>query len=348
MKSMKTMLLTGIREMAMTEVPMPQIKTDKDVLIRMTCVGVCGSDVHYYTSGKIGSQVVEYPFAVGHEGAGIVEEVGDGVTSVKPGDRIAIEPAISCGECDQCKAGRHHTCRTLLFLGCPGQIPGCLSEYIVMPEECCLKIKETMSDEEGAITEPLSIGVYAVKQSVPMTGAKIGILGAGPIGLSVLLPALAQGANKIYVTDPIDERLKLAAELGASWIGNPEKEDIEAAIIAQEPGLLDCIFECCGQQSAVNSAMKLLKPGGKLMMIGIPEVDDISFHMDFMRRKELCVQNVRRQCDCVQPALDMIDNKCFDVKAMVTHRFPFEQCKAAFDLVDSYSDGVVKAMIHFN
>ncbi len=345
---MKAMQLTGIRQMEMMDVPTPEIKDAKDVLIRMTSVGVCGSDVHYYTTGKIGSQVVEYPFTVGHEGAGIVEAVGPQVTAVKPGDRIAVEPATPCWECDQCRIGRHHTCRKLLFLGCPGQLEGCLSEYIVMPETSCIKIKDGMSDDEAALSEPLSIGVYAVKKSVPMQGAKIGILGSGPIGLSVMLPALAQGAAKVYVTDPLDDRLALAEQLGATWTGNPEKDDIESEIIAQEPGLLDCVFECCGEQSAVDSALKLLKPGGKLMMIGIPEVDDISFHMDFMRRKELCVQNVRRQCDCVQTALDMIDDKLFDVNAMVTHTFSFADTKAAFDLVDGYADGVVKAMVHFD
>lgn len=345
---MKAMQLTGIRQMEMMEVPTPEIKDGKDVLIRMTSVGVCGSDVHYYTTGKIGSQVVEYPFTVGHEGAGIVEAVGPQVTAVKPGDRIAVEPAVPCWECDQCRIGRHHTCRKLLFLGCPGQMEGCLSEFIIMPETSCIKIKDSMSYDEAALSEPLSIGVYAVKKSVPMQGAKIGILGAGPIGLSVMLPALAQGAVKVYVTDPLDDRLVLAEQLGATWTGNPEKDDIESEIIEQEPGLLDCVFECCGEQSAVNSALKLLKPGGKLMMIGIPEVDDISFHMDFMRRKELCVQNVRRQCDCIQSALDMIDDKLFDVNAMVTHTFSFADTKAAFDLVDAYADGVVKAMIHFD
>lgn len=345
---MKAMQLTGIRQMEMMDVPTPEVQNAKDVLIRMTSVGVCGSDVHYYTSGKIGSQVVQYPFTVGHEGAGIVEAVGAQVTAVKPGDRIAVEPAISCWDCDQCKAGRHHTCRKLLFLGCPGQLEGCLSEYIVMPEASCIKIKDGMSYDEAALSEPLSIGVYAVKKSVPMQGAKIGILGAGPIGLSVMLPALAQGAAKVYITDPLDDRLALAEQLGATWTGNPEKDDVESEIIEQEPGLLDCVFECCGEQSAVTSALKLLKPGGKLMMIGIPEVDDISFHMDDMRRKELCVQNVRRQCDCVQTALDMIDGKMFDVNAMVTHTFSFSDTKAAFDLVDAYADGVVKAMIHFD
>ena len=191
---MKAMLLTGIDRMEMREVADPTIASDTDVLIKIAAVGVCGSDVHYYVSGNIGSQVVEYPFAVGHECVGVVERIGSAVTGVKPGERVAIEPAVSCGECDQCKAGRRHTCRKLKFLGCPGQVEGCLSEYIVMPQECCFKIKESMTFVQAAISEPLAIGVYAVKQSVAMKGAKVGILGVGPIGLSVLLPARAQGA----------------------------------------------------------------------------------------------------------------------------------------------------------
>ena len=130
---MKSMMLTGIRRMEMHQVPDPEVADDHDVLIKMKVIGVCGSDVHYYTSGKIGSQVVQYPFPVGHEGAGEVVSTGKAVTRVRPGDRIAIEPAMPCRECDQCQAGRPHTCRNLRFLGCPGQADGCLSEYIVMP-----------------------------------------------------------------------------------------------------------------------------------------------------------------------------------------------------------------------
>ena len=223
---MKAMMLTGIRQMEMRDITAPEIKNPNDVMIRMKIVGVCGSDVHYYVQGKIGSQVVEYPFTVGHEGAGIVEKVGTAVTKVKPGDRIAIEPAMPCWECDQCRAGRTHTCRKLRFLGCPKQADGCLSEYLVMPEECCFKIKDSMSFEEAAISEPLAIGVYAVKQSIPMKGAKIAILGAGPIGLSVLLPARAQGAAKVYVTDKIDSRLQIAQKMGADCTANPSRDDI--------------------------------------------------------------------------------------------------------------------------
>ena len=191
---MKVMQLTGIREMELFKIPTPEIKNPKDVLVRMKVVGICGSDVHYYLSGKIGSQVVEYPFAVGHEGSGVIEKVGSKVTKVKPGDRIAVEPAMPCEKCDQCKSGRPHTCRNLIFLGCPQQASGCLSEYIILPETSCFPIKETMTFDQAAISEPLAIGVYAVEKSIPMQGKKIGILGCGPIGLSVLLPAKAQGA----------------------------------------------------------------------------------------------------------------------------------------------------------
>ena len=344
---MKAMRLTGIRQMEMLEVDKPQITADNDVIIKMTDVGVCGSDVHYYARGKIGSQVVEYPFTVGHEGSGIVEAVGSAVTRVRPGDTIAVEPATSCRHCDQCLAGREHTCRNLTFLGCPGQVEGCLSEYIVMKEQSCFPLGDKITLEEGALSEPLAIGVYAVKQSIAMKGAKIGILGCGPIGLSVLLPAIAQGAEKVFVTDKLDYRVELAKKAGAAWGGNPLKQDVVKAVAEQEPGLLDVVFECCGQAEAVDNALAMLKPGGKLMMIGIPETDTLPFNMDNMRRKEICVQNVRRQNHCVQPSLDMIANKDFDVNIMTTHRFSFAQTKEAFDLVDKYENGVVKAIIKF-
>ncbi|MEI6148734.1 MAG: alcohol dehydrogenase catalytic domain-containing protein [bacterium] len=345
---MKAFKLTGLRQMQCMDVPDPQLVNGDDVLIKMRTVGVCGSDVHYFETGRIGSQVVRYPFAVGHEGAGVVEAVGSSVRTVKPGDRIAIEPAISCGTCDQCRAGRSHTCRKLRFLGCPGQIEGCLSDHIVMPERCCFKISDRTTFDEAALSEPLAIGVYAVKLSIPMTGAKVGILGAGPIGLSVLLPAKAQGAEKVYITDKINKRLDLAGRVGAIRGGNPSEEDVVARIKALEPGGLDVVFECCGQQEALDQAVELLKPGGKLLLIGIPPTSDrVTFLIDELRRKEIGIQNVRRQNHCVRPALDMIDRRDFDVNVMLTHRFPFSRTLEAFELVAGYRDGVVKAMIDF-
>ncbi len=345
---MKAMVLTGIRQMKMQEFPMPEIKNNTDVLIKMKVVGICGSDVHYYTSGKIGNQIVQYPFPVGHEGAGEVVSVGKSVTTVKPGDRIAIEPAMPCGDCDQCKADRPHTCRKLLFLGCPGQADGCLSEYIVMPQSSCFRIPDTMSYTQAAISEPLAIGVYAVNQSIPMKGATIGILGFGPIGMSVILPAIAKGAGKIFVTDMIDERLEIAKSCGATWTGNAKRVDIVSEIKNNEPLLLDVIFECCGKQEAMDQAIELLKPGGKLMIIGIPEFDRWNFSVDKLRHKEICIQSVRRQNHSLAEALSSMENGKLNVEKMATHRFSFEKTKAGFDMVSSYQDGVMKAMIDFD
>ncbi len=347
---MRKVVLTGIGRMEMQEAPEPQLRNDTDVLIRLESIGVCGSDVHYYTTGRIGDQVVQYPFAVGHECAGTVVETGSGVTRVSPGNRVAGDPAVSCGTCDQCAAGRLHTCRNLLFLGCPGQIEGCLSDYIVMPEESCFVVDpDHVSAEAAAFSEPLAIGVYGVREAEglcgSLRGARIGILGFGPIGASVLLPALARGIGAAYVTDPIDARLEIARKAGAAWTANPASSDIVSDLKTAEPGLLDVVFECCGQQEALDQAVEMLKPGGKLMVIGIPEVDTISFVPHRIRRKEICIQNIRRQNGCVEEALDLVAGDAVDLGVYITHRFGLEQTKQAFDLVRDYRDGVMKAMI---
>jgi L-iditol 2-dehydrogenase len=344
---MKSMQLTGIRQMEMFDIPKPDIQNDTDVLIRMQSVGVCGSDVHYYTSGKIGSQVVRYPFPVGHEGAGIVEKVGKSVSMVRAGDRVAIEPAMPCGTCDQCLSGRPHTCRKLRFLGCPGQADGCLSEYIVMPQGSCLPVPDSMSFDQAAISEPLAIGLYAACLAGDLCRKNIAILGSGPIGLSVLAAARLAGAGNMHITDKIDERLDIAVQSGATGTYNILRQDVVREISKQEPLLLDTVFECCGQQEALDQAIDLLKPGGKLVIVGIPEFSHFSFPVDQMRRKEICIQNVRRQNGCDREAIKVIADGSIPVEHWATHHFSLEDCKKAFDMVAGYRDGVVKAMIHF-
>ena len=342
---MKAFQLTGIRQMEMREVPDPEIRSPRDVLIRMKAVGVCGSDIHYYLTGRIGRQVVKYPFTTGHEGAGEVVAVGGEVTRVKPGDRIAFDPAMPCGECDQCLSGRPHTCRNLKFLGNPGQAEGCLSEYIVLPEGSCYPLEEWLTYDQGAFSEPLSIGTYAVRLAGAVKGKTIAILGSGPIGMSVLLPALAYGAEAVWVTDKIDERLALARKMGAAGTANPDREDVVAAVLQQMPFGVDLVFECCGQQEAMDQAVQLLKPGGKIMIVGIPEQDTWTFSVDELRHKEIALQNVRRQNDCVQEALDLIGTGRVNVDPLITHRFPFEETDKAYELVAGYRDGVMKAMV---
>lgn len=341
------MILTGLNKIEIIEKTVPEINKPDDVLIKMKSVGICGSDIHYYREGKIGSQIVTYPFTIGHEGTGIIEKIGKEVTNVRPADRVAVDPAMPCFSCDQCKAGRFHTCEKLKFLGCPGQAEGCLSEYLIMPSTSCFLLNKNISLDQGALSEPLAIGVYASKLSIPLKQAKVGIVGSGPIGISVLLAASHFGAGKIYMTDKIDERLLLASEMGAHWTGNPDKTDIIQEIMEKEPFLLDVVFECCGKQEAVDQAIRLLKPDGKLMMIGIPSFNRWSFDVDELRRKEICIQNVRRQNESVETTLKLICEGSIKPDKMQTHTFKFEQIKEAFEMVASYKDGVMKAMINF-
>jgi len=331
----------------MKDIPEPVLVKPNDVKIRMSVLGICGSDIHYYTQGQIGSQRVVYPFTVGHEGAGVVVEVGPEVKRVKPGDKIAIEPAMPCWKCDQCLSGRHHTCRNLKFLGCPGQAEGCLMEYIVMPEDSCFLLEGKLTPDNGSISEPLAIGVYAVKKSGSVKNLKTGILGYGPIGMSVMLSAKAEGADSFFVTDKIDPRLSIADKEGAIYTGNPLREDVVASILRKEHLGLDVVFECCGQQEAFDQAIEILKPGGRLVVVGIPEFDRWSMNVETTRRREISLQFIRRQVDCVESALEMMKNGNINIGNMVTHRFPFSKTKEAFDLVAGYEDGVMKAMIDF-
>lgn len=343
--AMKAALLTGLRRFEIADVPAPAIVRDTDVLIRIRTVGVCGSDIHYYKEGRIGSQIVGYPFTVGHESAGIVEGIGRGVTRVRPGQRIAIDPAVSCGTCDQCVAGREHTCRNLLFLGCPGQLEGCLAEYLVMPEQSCYSIPDHMTFDEAALSEPLAIGVYAVGRSGIGPGAGVVILGSGPIGMSVLHVVRTQRCGKVFITDRIDERLRQAAVCDPDWSGNPDRDDVVAELHRRAPLGLDAVFECSGDPAAILQGVQLLKPGGTLVIVGIPGVDAVALPVHELRRKEITIVNVRRQVHCTQKALDLLASGAVAMDALATHSFTLDRTQDAFDLVSGYKDGVMKAMI---
>ncbi|HEX7585867.1 MAG TPA: alcohol dehydrogenase catalytic domain-containing protein [Prolixibacteraceae bacterium] len=345
---MKTLVLTGIRKIEMIDRPQPELKNPDDVLIRIKTVGVCGSDVHYFAEGKIGSQVVEFPFAVGHECSGIVVETGISVTRVKPGDLVAIDPSIHCGTCDQCRSGRPHTCRNNRFLGCPGQIEGCLAEYIIMPEFTCFALIEKFNPTTGALIEPLTIGTYSVELAqTNFQGKAIGIFGAGPIGLSILMVLKTMLTGNIFCYEPLEYRREKTLKLGADFAFSPFEADALKSTSKIEPLLLDLVFECSGNQKAVDDALKILKPGGKLVLVGIPPEARYVFDMDMMRRKELTIQNVRRQNHCVEKAIALVENG-LPVDQMVTHHFRPEETQKAFELVSNYQDGVIKAMIDFS
>ncbi|MFO7446495.1 MAG: alcohol dehydrogenase catalytic domain-containing protein [Ignavibacteriaceae bacterium] len=351
---MKKVALNGIKQFEIIDVPRPVLHNDDDVLLKVDTVGVCGSDIHYYNEGRIGDQVIDFPFTIGHECSAVVVETGRNVKDLKPGDLVAVEPALSCHKCSQCLSGREHTCLNQKFLGCPGQTDGCLAEYIVMPARNCFTVPESINSEMAALVEPLSIGYYAsrfLKDYKPASSKdadiNIAVLGAGPIGLGTMLSLQTAGYKNIYITDLLDYRLSRAKIAGAVWAGNPHKEDIVKTLNKINPGNFDVVFECCGKQEALDQAVDILKPGGLLLIVGIPETDKVSFDISKIRRKEITIQNVRRQNNSVQPVIDLTSAGKWSPEFMITHRFSLEETARAFDIVANYKDEVIKALIKF-
>jgi L-iditol 2-dehydrogenase len=204
-----------------------------------------------------------------------------------------------------------------------------------------------MNAVQAALIEPLTIGVYTVKLAqIQNKKTSVGIFGAGPIGLSVLFKLLADEIVDITMIEPLEYRLKKAQEIGAKYMVNPESENVEEIVKNQHELLLDVVFEASGQQDAVTNAVKILKPGGKLVLVGIPPDAKYTFDMDLMRRKELTVINVRRQNHCVEEAIELVVSGKIDVEKMVTHHFSLEETPKAFEIVEGYKDGAIKAMIN--
>jgi threonine dehydrogenase-like Zn-dependent dehydrogenase len=199
---------------------------------------------------------------------------------------------------------------------------------------------------QAAVIEPLSIGLYAHRMAQMPPGAKIAILGSGPIGLCVLLASRAVCDCTVYATDLLDERLEMARRCGATWVGNPRRTDVVRAILELEPLGVDFVFECAGQQETLDQAIELLKPGGTVLIIGIPEVDRVNFSIHTLRRQEIRLENVRRQNQCMAAAIELVSNGAINLDQLVTHHFSFAETKQAFDLVADYRDGVVKAVVH--
>ena len=344
---MKTVVLTGIRESQLRDAPPPTIRRDDEVLIDIAVVGVCGSDVHYFNEGGIGSMRVTYPWTIGHECAGTVVEVGPAVASLTPGDRVAIDPLIWCGRCDQCRAGRVNTCRNQRFLGNPGETPGAMAEQLIMPAASCCPIPDSVSFVAAALCEPLAIAEHARRLARLSPDATVAILGAGPIGLCVLLALKAAGVGDTYVTDLLDPRLDMARQLGADWVGSPRQTDVVAAISRQQPDGVAAVFECAGQQETIDQGIELLAPGGALMLIGIPEAKDIRINFDIARRREHVVQMVRRQNHTADVAVEMVAGGV-DAVRLATHHYSIEQAQQALEVVHQYADGVIKAIIHIS
>lgn len=343
---MRVALLTGPKRIEIEERPVPQ-PGPGEVLVKVGAVGVCGSDVHYYAEGRIGSAKVVYPTVLGHEPSGVVEAVGEGV-SLEPGTRIAVEPAYPCGRCEHCRDGRGNICPNVQFLATP-PIEGIFAQYKLMPESSCIPIPDTMTLVEGALLEPLGVALHAVRLAHIEVGDSVGIFGSGPIGLVTLLAARAAGADRIFMTDLVPERLAFARQLGATAVMNPADGDVIEWIHDETNGRgVDVTFEAAGEQQTVTHACIAARIGGQALIIGIPAVDEISIPIHEVRRRELCIQNVRRSNREADRSLELVASGRIDLKPLATHFFPLDQVGKALDLVHNRADGVIRAIVQPN
>lgn len=341
--TMQAYVLREPRDLQLEERPIPTIGADQ-VLVRVRAVGVCGSDVHYWHSGRIGPVVVEKPMVLGHECAGEVVKAGADVSHLRPGDRVALEPGIPCGECDLCRAGKYNLCPDVVFFATP-PVDGAFCEYVAHKAASAFRLPETVSYEEGAMCEPLSVGIHAARRAGVSLGDSVLITGAGPIGLASLMSAQAAGATTTIVTDLQSTRLELARELGATATADVRTDDAPALVRELTGGRgVDAAIECTGASAAMLTGLTSVRRGGTVVWVGtaddaytIPAVDTI--------RRGLTIRGIFRYRNTYPAAIDLIAAGRARVGRLITHRFPLSRLPEAMDTAHTGRDGAVKVIV---
>ena len=336
--------MVGLDKMEIRDIPMPEPK-EKEVLVEMEYVGICGSDVHYFHDGRCGSYEVEGDFMLGHECAGTVVALGEGVQNLKVGDRVALEPGITCGECEFCKRGLYNLCPDVQFLATP-PVQGCYENYIAFPENMCFKLPENISTKEGALIEPLSVGLHAANQGNVQLGDSVVILGAGCIGLVTLLACKAHGASDITVVDVIPKRLDYAMKLGATRVINGKEKDAVEEVMKLTNGVgVEKVFETAGSPFTIQQTPYLVKRAGTITLVGISAQEKIEYNFAQIMDKEPEIKSVFRYRNIYPQAIAAIADGTIDVSGIVTHEFDFDNIQEAFDCAINNKDEVVKAVI---
>ncbi len=337
--------LAGVRDVRVRDVPPPPEPGPGEVQVRVAACGICGSDLHYYLEGGIGDTPCRFPMILGHEPAGVVVRAGPGVTGLEPGMPAALEPAIYCGRCEFCRSGRHNICERIRFLSSP-EDPGFFRELVNLPAENLLPLPPQLSAEVASLYEPLAVALNAGKWADLRPGESAVVFGAGPIGLLTVAVARLSGAGRIYAVDRLPARLELARRMGAGCTVNFSAEDPVAAVLSDTRGRgVDAAFEAAGSPAAINQCMRAVRNGGRVVLIGIPGAVTVDLEFHEMRRKELALFNVRRQNHNSETAIRLLAEGRLPFGDLVTHTRPLEAAASAFRLLETYADGVGKAVI---
>lgn len=342
---MRAVKIFGVRDLRVVEMENPPAPGPGEVLVQVKAVGVCASDVHYYNEGRIGDAVVTEPLVIGHEFAGIIADVGPGVTNVEPGDRVAVEPGIHCGTCDMCEEGYFNLCRNIRFCGTPPH-DGSMRDFMVWPAHLVEKVPDSMTMGEAAMLEPLAVGVYAVEIADDVAGKTVGVLGSGAIGLSILQAAKAAGCAETIVTDPLPFRLGLAKKLGADHTLDASDPDLVAKVKEMTGGRgLDLVFEAAGENDAVRQATEMVRPAGTVVIGGIPSEDSMTITASVVRRKQVRMQMLRRSNNCLKRSIDLVESGKIALTPFITHTFPVEHAEEAFLMARDHKDQSLRVVV---
>ena len=341
---MKVAVMEGIGKMGFTEREIPTPK-DNEVLVKLDYVGICGSDIHYYETGRIGDYIVEPPFVLGHEPGGVVVEVGKDVTHLKVGDKVALEPGKTCGHCEFCREGKYNLCPDVVFFATP-PVDGVFQEYVAHEAGLCFKLPENVSTMEGALIEPLAVGMHAASQGDAHLGQTAVVTGAGCIGLVSLLALKARGVSKVIVVDVMDKRLEKAKELGADYVINGMKEDTVARIMEITEGKgFDLGIETAGSQITASQQIKAAKKGATIVFVGYSASGEMTLPIGMALDKELTFKTVFRYRNIYPTAIDAVSTGKIDIKGIVTNYYELDDIQNALDsCVDNKAD-IVKGVI---
>jgi len=343
---MKALVLEKAKELRLRDIPMPTEMGPNDVKIAMKAVGVCGSDLHYYEVGKIGSFVVKEPMVLGHEGAGVVVAVGRNVTNLKPGDRVCMEPGIPDWTSRASRAGLYNLDPSVRFWATP-PIHGCLAPEVIHPANLTFKLPDNVSLAEGALVEPLAVGMQAATKAKITPGAFGVVTGCGTIGIVTALAAIAGGCAQVVITDMKQEKLEIASRYPGLHPVNIAREDPVAVVRKMTDGWgADVVFEASGFPKVYDTLFDFAAPGGTVVLVGMP-VEPVRYDVIAAAAKELRVEHVFRYANVYDRAISLIASGKIDVKPLISKTFPFEKSVEAFDFAAEGRPDVVKTQIVF-
>ncbi len=346
MGTMKGAFMRGLDNMIIKEMQKPTAGKGK-VVVSLEYVGICGSDVHYYHSGRVGAYEVDLSqdYMLGHEAAGTVVEVGEGVTNVKVGDKVCLEPGVVDGTCEFCKEGKYNLCPDVQFLATP-PVPGCNEEFIEFPADYCFKLPENVTTKEGALIEPLSVGFHAANQANVGVGESVVILGAGTIGMTTLLSCKAHGAGKIIVADLIPAKLELAKKMGADVVINSGEQDVfEEVKKATDGAGAEKVFETAGSEVTIKQTPFLVKRGGTICLVGLSVKPEIAYNFAQIMDKEVTITSVFRYRNIYPKAIAAVAKGAIDVKPLVTHEYDFADINEAYQEALTNKTDALKVML---